>query len=52
MRVTTFLGLAGLAVVGVIVADFLIHPTGTAALGSATTAVEKPALDALLGSTS
>ena len=49
MRVTTFIGLLGLGVVGVILADFLIHPTGTAALGSATTGVEKPALDALLG---
>lgn len=49
MRVSSFLGLAGLVVVGVIVGDFLIHPQGTAAVGTAANVVEKPALDALLG---
>ena len=43
----------GLVVVyGVIIADVLIHPAGTAAASSGIAGVEKPALNALLGSTS
>ncbi len=44
--------LAALVVAGVIVADILIHPSGTAAASSGISGVEKPALNALLGSTS
>ena len=52
MRVTSILGLLGLVVVGVIVADFLIHPAGTKAAAEGLVAIEKPSLNALLGSTS
>jgi len=52
MRPTTLIGLAGLVVVGVIVADFLIHPTGTTAAANGLVAIEKPSYNALLGSTS
>lgn len=52
MRVTSILGLLGLVVVGVIVADFLIHPEGTKAAANGLVAIEKPSLNALLGSTS
>lgn len=50
MRPTSLLGLAGLVVVGVIVADFLIHPSGTNAAANGLVSVEKPAFSALLGS--
>jgi hypothetical protein len=50
MRPTSLLGLAGLVVVGVIMADFLIHPTGTTAAANGLVDVEKPAFSALLGS--
>jgi hypothetical protein len=49
MRPTSLLALAGLVVVGVIVADFLIHPTGTTAAANGIVNVEKPAFSALLG---
>lgn len=52
MRVTSILGLLGLVVTGVIVADFLIHPEGTKAAANGLVAIEKPSLNALLGSTS
>ena len=52
MRPTSLLGLAGLIVVGVIVADFLIHPAGTQAAANGLVNIEKPNLNALLGSTS
>lgn len=52
MRPTTLIGLMGLVVVGVIVADFLIHPEGTKAAANGLVAIEKPSLNALLGSTS
>jgi hypothetical protein len=44
--------LAALVVGGVIVADILIHPSGTATASTGIQGVEKPALNALLGSTS
>lgn len=50
MRPTSLLGLAGLVVVGVIVADFLIHPAGTTAAANGIVGIEKPAFTALLGS--
>lgn len=52
MRPTSILALAGLIVVGVIAANFLIHPDGTKAVGNALVNVEKPTLNALLGKTS
>lgn len=47
-----FFSLAALVVAGVIVADILIHPAGTAAASTGFQGVEKPALNALLGTTS
>lgn len=41
-----------LVLTGVIIADFLIHPTGTTAASNGIVAIEKPALNAMLGSTS
>ena len=44
--------IAALVVAGVIVADILTHPAGTAAASGGIVGIEKPALNALLGSTS
>ena len=52
MRPTSVLALAGLVVVGVIIADFLIHPEGTKQVANGFVSIEKPSLNALLGSTS
>lgn len=52
MKPTSVLGLLGLVVVGVMLADVLIHPTGTTAAGNAIVGIEKPGLNALLGTTS
>ena len=52
MRPTSLLALAGLVVVGVITTDFLIHPAGTKAAANGIVSIEKPSLNALLGSTS
>lgn len=52
MRPTSILGLFGLIVVGVIAANFVIHPTGTKAAAQGLVNIEKPALNALLGKTS
>lgn len=52
MRPTTFIGVIGLVIIGVIGADILIHPTGTKAAANGIVAIEKPGLNALLGSTS
>lgn len=41
--------IASLVVVGVIIADILIHPSGTAAASTGAVGIEKPALNALLG---
>jgi predicted ATP-grasp superfamily ATP-dependent carboligase len=49
MRPTTIIGLLGLGVVGIIAADFLIHPAGTAAAGNAVNTVVKTAVQGLLG---
>lgn len=49
MRPTSLLGLAGLVVVGIIIADFLIHPSGTKAAANGLVNVTKPAEGALLG---
>jgi hypothetical protein len=52
MRPTSALALLGLIVMGVIVADFLIHPEGTKAAAQGIVSIEKPGLNALLGQTS
>jgi hypothetical protein len=52
MRPTSVLGLLGLVVVGVIIADFLVHPAGTTAAANGLVNIEKPSLNALLGKTS
>lgn len=52
MRFTGFMGLLLLGVVGVIVADLLIHPQGTQVAANGVVSIEKPGLNALLGKTS
>lgn len=52
MRPAGFIGVVGLIIVGVIIADFLTHPAGTKAAGTGIVQVEKPTLNALLGKTS
>lgn len=52
MRPTTFVGLLGLALVGIVVADFLIHPTGTAAAANGMATILDPTYNAMLGNTS
>lgn len=52
MRPTTLLALGGLVVVGVIIANLTIHPNGTKAIANGFVSIEKPSLNALLGSTS
>lgn len=49
MRPTNLIGLAALAVVGIIIADVLIHPAGTQAAANGIVAITKPAESALLG---
>lgn len=49
MRVTSILGLLGLVVVGVIIADFIANPEGTKAAANGLVSIEKPSLNALLG---
>jgi hypothetical protein len=49
MRPTSFIGIVGLVVVGIIIADFLIHPAGTKAAANGLVAITKPAEGALLG---
>lgn len=44
--------LAALAVGGLIVADILIHPTGTSAASKGIAGIETPVVHGLLGSTS
>lgn len=49
-RPTTFIGLAGLIVVGIILADLLIHPDGTTAAGNAINQLAATSVGGLLGS--
>ena len=49
-RPTTIIGLAGLVVVGVIIADLLIHPAGTTAAGNAINNLASTSVNGLLGS--
>lgn len=51
MRPTTLIGLAGLIVVGIIVADLLTHPKGTTAAGNAINNLASTSVSGLLGST-
>ena len=44
-----FFSLAALVVGGIIVADILIHPTGTAAAATGIQGISTPAFNALLG---
>jgi hypothetical protein len=52
VRPTTFVGLLGLALVGIIVADFLIHPAGTVAAANGAATILDPTYNAMLGNTS
>ena len=49
MRPTTFIGLAGLIVVGIIIADGLAHPTAVTAAANGTVNLLTPTYGALLG---
>lgn len=49
---TRIFAIASLVVVGVVIADVLIHPQGTSAASQGAVSIEKPALNALLGATS
>lgn len=48
-RPTTIIGLAGLVIVGVIVADFLTHPKGVTAGANGINGLTKTSTQALLG---
>ncbi len=48
-RPTTIIGLAGLIVVGIILADLLTHPSGTTAAGNAVNQLAKTSTSGLLG---
>lgn len=52
MRPTTVIGVVSLGLIGVIIADVLIHPSGTQAAANGIVAIEKPGLNAMLGTTS
>jgi len=49
MRPTSILGLAGLIVVGVIIADLIIHPTGTKAAANGINQIATTSVNGLLG---
>ena len=48
-RPTTIIGLAGLIVVGVIIADLVTHPGGTTAAASGINTLAKTSVSGLLG---
>jgi hypothetical protein len=50
MRPTSLLALAGLVVTGIIIADVLIHPSGTKQAAAGIVSIMTPAEQALLGS--
>lgn len=52
MRPTTVIGLMGLVIIGVIIADIWANPKGTSAAASGMTSVLDPTYNALLGKTS
>ena len=49
MRPTSLVGFGALIVVGIIIADFLTHPTGTQALGQSIVNFQKTSGNQLLG---
>ena len=49
MNLGSLLGLAGLVIVGVIIADFVANPAGTSALASGINSIFGTALSGLLG---
>ena len=49
MRPTSVLGLAGLIVVGVIIADLIVHPEGTTAAANGINQLAKTSVGGLLG---
>lgn len=49
MRPTSFIALAGLVVVGLIIGDFLLHPQGTATAFNGITGLVVPSEQGLLG---
>lgn len=49
MRPTSIISLIGFGIVGVIIADFLIHPAGTTAAANGIVNIEKVGGNALLG---
>jgi len=48
-RPTTIIGLAGLIVVGIIVADLVTHPSGTTAAANGINTLAKTSVSGLLG---
>ena len=44
--------IASLVIIGVIIADIIANPTGTAAASAGVTGIVKPSLNALLGKSS
>jgi hypothetical protein len=48
-RPTSVLALAGAVIAGIIIADLLIHPEGTKAIGNSLVSIERPTYNALLG---
>jgi len=48
-RPTTFIGLLGLIVVGIVAADLLTHPAGTKAAGNAANSFWSTSVKGLLG---
>ncbi|MBO0838120.1 MAG: hypothetical protein J2P28_21755 [Actinobacteria bacterium] len=51
MRPTSLIGVITLVILGVIVADVLIHPAGTQAAASGLASLVDPTYNALLGNT-
>jgi hypothetical protein len=51
LRPTNIIGVAGLVIVGLIVADFLLHPQGTATAFNGISGLIIPSEQGLLGST-
>lgn len=51
MRPTTLIGVLALAIIGIIVADVVIHPAGTTAAANGLATVADPTYNALLGNT-
>lgn len=52
MRPTSVMAFGALIVIGIILADFIAHPQGTASAGNALVGVVKPTINGLLGKSS